>query len=401
MPPLAIHEDNFKNYPPEAKTVASTNIGLFQQLPKAFLPLLLDQIRSYDWRFPAERRDIDRQLAFLRSLTDAQRDQVLGGFVRLGLPVHLNANWVNSPREFTEQLSGYLWSSHQIEAFRQASSHYLEEFNAAAPPALPAIRRLGIAVLGKDIQYTGYPLFRKLRPHGTYFTRVNPANGLRTLLDGVAARASDHPAQFDHWYVDGGIAEPVPESVATISYAGLESTRSALLRRISREIKAGIPGPEALTSLLHKIKPEDLGLPSDPQHSVLSHFKISLLTEGSGTQIFSTTFVQWTTRELWRRAQPVTVMARFTPRQRERPMNELLSGEERNLEMDPAGSLIDADMGAFYMWIDQQRLSGANDASFLVWLENRNEALLVSPLLPRNTESSTSVDMHWLLAQIT
>ena len=81
-------------------------------------------------------------------------------------------------------------------------------------------------------------------------------------------------------------------------------------------------------------------------------------------------------------------------------MNELLSGEAQNPELDPRGSLIDADMGAFYMWLDQQHLSGAKEASFLVWFENHNEAFVVSPTLPRNTESESPIDMHQLLAQI-
>jgi hypothetical protein len=82
-------------------------------------------------------------------------------------------------------------------------------------------------------------------------------------------------------------------------------------------------------------------------------------------------------------------------------MNELLSGDERTPELDPQGSLIDADMGAFYMWLDQQRLIGAQEASFLVWFENRSEAIVISPTLPRNTESHTPVEMKWLLAQVT
>jgi hypothetical protein len=81
-------------------------------------------------------------------------------------------------------------------------------------------------------------------------------------------------------------------------------------------------------------------------------------------------------------------------------MNELLSGDAQNPELDFPGSLIDAGMGAFYMWLDQQRLPGAKEASFLVWFENHNEAFLVSPTLPRNTESTSPVDMHWLVAQI-
>ena len=80
-------------------------------------------------------------------------------------------------------------------------------------------------------------------------------------------------------------------------------------------------------------------------------------------------------------------------------MNELLSGEEQTVEMDAPGSLIDADMGAFYMWLEQQRLPGAEQSSFLIWFEDHSEAFVVSPSLPRNTESNLPVDLRWLLAQ--
>ena len=132
---------------------------------------------------------------------------------------------------------------------------------------------------------------------------------------------------------------------------------------------------------------------------MLSHFATSLLTSGSGTQIFSTSFVQWATRELWRRAQPLTMLARFAPRQRQRQMNELLSGDERNVEMDAPGALIDADMGAYYMWLAQQRLAGAEQSSFLIWFEDHAEALVVAPSLAGNKESNARVEMRWLLAQ--
>ena len=81
-------------------------------------------------------------------------------------------------------------------------------------------------------------------------------------------------------------------------------------------------------------------------------------------------------------------------------MNVLLSGKGENPELDPMGSLIDADMGAFYMWINQQCLSGAKEASFLVWLENHGEALVISPSLPRNPESDSPVEMQWLIGQV-
>ena len=165
---------------PKHKQIALKHIALFRKLPLAFVPLLLQQVQAYDWRFPAERRDIDQQLSFLESLTGAQRSQLLSGFERLNLPSRLvTINWVRSPGEFSEQLSAHLWATHQIDAFRAASSNYLKEFSSAKPAEQTSLPRLGIAVIGKDVEHNSYPMFRKLRPHGTYFTRVNPANGLR------------------------------------------------------------------------------------------------------------------------------------------------------------------------------------------------------------------------------
>jgi hypothetical protein len=46
-------------------------------------------------------------------------------------------------------------------------------------------------------------------------------------------------------------------------------------------------------------------------------------------------------------------------------------------------------------------LPGAKQSSFLVWFEDHNQALVVSPSLPANTTSDQSVDVQWLLKQVT
>jgi hypothetical protein len=130
---------------------------------------------------------------------------------------------------------------------------------------------------------------------------------------------------------------------------------------------------------------------------VLERFEIKLLTEGSGTQIFSTIFAQWAAREVLRRAQPLTLLVRFAPRQRQRPMNELITVVSPRPEVDLVGSLLDADMGAYYNWLNQQRLPGAERASFLVWFEGHNQALVIGPAMPRGTESSSAADLGQLL----
>jgi hypothetical protein len=58
-------------------------------------------------------------------------------------------------------------------------------------------------------------------------------------------------------------------------------------------------------------------------------------------------------------------------------------------------------MGAYYTWLNQQRLSDADQSAFLVWFEDHREALAISPSLPRGTESNSPVDLEQLLQQLT
>jgi hypothetical protein len=148
------------------------------------------------------------------------------------------------------------------------------------------------------------------------------------------------------------------------------------------------------------MKPEELGLSGESGEAILNRFRVSVLTEGSGTQLFSTTFVQWSAREALRRAQPLTLLTRYAPRQREQSMRELLAGTQTKPELDPIGALIDADMGAYYTWLNQQRLSGAEQAGFLVWFEDHNEAVAIGPALKRGTEESGPTSMRELLSHI-
>jgi hypothetical protein len=166
------------------------------------------------------------------------------------------------------------------------------------------------------------------------------------------------------------------------------------------EIRQPGMGPEEMRTQMARLTPADVGMDnaSDP---VLDRFQLKLLTEGSGTQIFSTTFAQWTAREVLRRAQALTLMVRFAPRQRQRPMNELLSDAHENAELDATGSLADADMGAYYHWINQQRLPGAEQSSFIVWFEGHGQAIAIGPALPRGAESSSALDLAGLFSAVT
>ncbi|GGG68631.1 hypothetical protein [Edaphobacter dinghuensis] len=398
MLPQDLQPDQFVRYPPYAKKLALAHMTVFRQLPLSFLVALLREVIEYDFKFPAERTSIDKELATLSSLSSAQIEQWFHSFAALSLSSKLeDIDWINRPAQFIEQESAYLWATHQLDAFSRAAIEYGDRLRSSLSVEPLPMRRLGIAVVGQGVTSYDSPLFRNLRAHGTYFGQIKPDNGLELLLAEVEARAKAHPIPYGHWYVDGGQAVKQSQLLSNVSYQALEPVRDNLLKYIQAQVARPGMGPEELRSNLALLLPGDLGMEraGDP---VLDRFQVRVFTEGSGTQIFSTTFAQWTTREALRRAQPLTMLVRYAPRQRQRPMNELLSRPDANPELDPVGSLVDADMAAYYHWINQQRLNGAEQASFLVWFEGHSQALVIAPSLPRGTKSDSPMDLKQLLS---
>ena len=397
MLPRDLKAEQFKGYPPEARKLAVSSIGTLQQLPLSFLPNLLREVIDYDFKFPAERREVSREIVELNSLSPAQLKEWFQDFSQLQLSSKLEQfDWVGQPSQFVEQLSAYLWSTHQLDAFRKAALEYGDRLQSALPAEPPSVPRLGIAIIGQGLVAYDGPLFQNLRAHGTYFARVKPDNGVDILLDAVAARAKAHPAEYGHWYIEGGQVADHSPLLTCVSYQALAPVRAALLSYMQSQIRRPGMGPEELRTHLAQLSPSDLdmGTSGDP---VINYFQLKVFTEGSGTQIFSTTFAQWTAREALRRAQPLTLLVRFGPRQRQRPMNDLLSNNITP-ESDPLGSLIDADMGAYYNWINQQRLPMSEQSSFLVWFEGHTQALAIGPSLARGTESNSPADLRELLS---
>ena len=398
MHPRDLTPEHFKSYAPEARNLATKYLLLLRRWPLSFLPSVLREIVEYDCKFPTEREALEKELEVLSSLAPEQLDSWLSGFAQIRLSSELErSDWVNAPAQFVEQLSAHLWTTHQLDGFRSAAIAYADRLRAAAPSQPLQVPRLGISVIGKGVSSYDEPLFRKLRVHGAYFSRVNPENGLRTLLDAVAERAKAHRVAFAHWYIDGGEPADHDSALTFISYESLEPARANLLRKMRSEIDRPGMGPETLRTILARMQPADIGL-GNSGNAILDRFQLKLLTEGSGTQIFSTTFTQWAAREALRRAQPLTLLARFAPRQRQRPMNELLSASRERAEPDAIGSLIDAEMGAYYNWLNQQRLPGTERSSFLVWFEGHSQAVAIGPSMPRATESNSATELKDLLS---
>src|SRR6202048_5493213 len=163
MLPRDLKPEQFSGYPPEAKKLVTNYISALQRLPLSFLPSLLRETIEYDYKFPPERKALERELANLNSLSAEQAKDWLQGFAQIHLsPTLENFDWINAPAQFVEQLSSHLWTTHQLDAFRTAAMGYADRLHAAIPPAAPSRPRLGITVIGQGVASYDAAVFRKL-----------------------------------------------------------------------------------------------------------------------------------------------------------------------------------------------------------------------------------------------
>jgi hypothetical protein len=398
--PRDLRPDSFNHYPVEARTFAVTNLAVLCRIPLSLLPLLLRQVIALDWLFPVEKDQINKQFEWLQQIDAPAFDKLMAPFARFSLPQELlRIDWVNHPQSFSEGLSAYLWSQHRIDEYHEAVQEYEGHMQDSASATPPAAARWTFVTIGRGTQTTEQSLFRRLMPHGTLFTQIDPSGALDTLFAELQLRAQERPIQYGHWYIDGGPSHPQAAGMGAVNVVSYQRLVPAARREFAllNDFKRKPSGVEAASSYVEALGPEDLGLTGTTADAPVRHFESSLLTQGAGCQIFSTTFVQWAARECLHRAQPLTLLARFAPRQMNAPLEELLTRDPLRQVEDKQGSLIDADMGAYYTWINQSRLPGADQSRFLAWFEDHNLACAISPALPRGNTSTKPATMQQLL----
>src|SRR5579875_1168406 len=106
----ALREQDFAKYPPEAKQVAIRHVDLLEQLPVAFAVVFLRQMIDYDWRFPAERAEVDDQLRYLGAMSPATLQATMAGFASLtAASAIVSEHWWTDPIAYTEKLTAQLW----------------------------------------------------------------------------------------------------------------------------------------------------------------------------------------------------------------------------------------------------------------------------------------------------
>jgi len=398
MRPDELTAQSFALYPVGAREFAIEHLSLLQHLPLMLCPSFLKQIQQWGTSFPAEQASLRWQCDFLTRMAPEQFADLVAPFEHITMSAQLEASdWVHAPAIFITDLSANLWLSGQINQFRVASL----AFFAAIPEVDTHPHRLTIVVVGRDAPTAQDSLFRKLKRRGVALTALDDRDmpgQIRAVFRNHARQSQD---PYAHWYVDGGDAWTeefgnAPQTIR-ISYPALSALRERTLSKMEHALAGGSSGAEEMRTRLSATTPQDVdaaGITSDP---VLQRFYTELFTESSGPQFFSTSFVQWAGRELARRAQPQTLLLRYAPRQAYRTFDQLTLAPQAD-RLDPEGSLRDADMGAWYAWIEMNRITRRGKGTFFAWLEGSRRGVLIGNAAPAGTVCDTSLTLDRAVA---
>ena len=394
MKPGELTASSFAGYPAAARALAADYLPLLRTIPLSLLPSYLVQVQAYDTLFPLEAERLRVQLAALAK--DPARMQA---FAAIAMPPQLEQlDWVARPTAFVGALAGALWQTHQTDAYHRAG----EALFAALPQvSRPAAAPMLLAVLGQGATPGRYPLFTRLRSAGMHVQQVKGDAAVERLCRKAAERAAAAAEPYTHWYIDGG--KPWQLGVAgqleQVSFPALAPVTDAVLREMDRAVRQG-SGPEVLADRLSAMQPDALGLGQVTTDPRLARFLVQVLTQGSGTQLYSTSFVQAAAVELVRRAQPQTLLLRFAPRRRPASMNDMLEQRAQGVELDADGALVDADMGLYYAWLAMRKGPGGERATLLAYVEGQGEAFVAGPTVTRGVESASPLTMEQLFGML-
>ncbi len=395
MTPSELQASSFAAYPEQARALAAGHLALLRAMPLSLLPSFLEQLQRFPTLFPVEQARLTAQLDAL-----AGQPEQMAAFQAVAVPPSLNElDWLHDPARFLSALAGALWQTRQIDAFH-AAAHALY---AALPQAAPStVAPLLLVVFGRGGDPARYPPFSRLQDSGLHMRAVSDAGASEALCRLVAGRATGDPQPYRHWYVDGGVPwafRAGTSAMHTLSFPAVAPLISAVLREMNRAVQDGA-GPEVLATRLREASPELLRIPIGTTDARVTRLLVSLLVEGSGTQLYSTSFVQAAALELVRRAQPSTLLLRFAPRRRPASMNDMLEQRGESVATDPQGSLVDADMALYYTALAMRKMPGGDRMSLLAYVEEQGQLFLSGPRIVRGAASATPITMERALAML-
>jgi hypothetical protein len=371
---------------------------LLPRLPRTFGPALSEQIRRWDLLFPAEQRRLQAQLDHIAGLDPGAAQRLLSPISHLESKMNLPGFDSSSVQQV-----GVLARSPLYPQWRGEVERVFGQIDDAIEAAgtLRRFKRLLICELPAGLPYNGAALWTNIAAKGRWTRLGKPFADLRApLLSSLNMRPL--PAGLESvessWVVNASPTPP-PASEVFLDWEQLAPLRREFLTRLNtirRDLKdVDQTNEELRRSNIDRFVPQSIA--AAPR---VREFIRNVLLTGNGALVFPSSFVQWTASEAIRRAQPQVLYASFGLRARLKPFSSLVLFEDQARanptpeENDPAGSLIDAQLLAEYVYLSAARLLPHADTDILALFTAAplDRALVLGP----NVALTTAALAEWL-----
>jgi len=150
MLPRDLKPEHLRGYPPQARKLVCDHLQTLRLLPLSFLPSLLREAIEYDFRFPVERKTIEREISNLSALSGEQLNEWFREFVAIHLSHALeNLDWINAPGAIPGRTLGVLLDHPPNGCIPQSSDRLRRPAAPGLPPELPTLQRLWITIIAQ------------------------------------------------------------------------------------------------------------------------------------------------------------------------------------------------------------------------------------------------------------
>jgi hypothetical protein len=340
---------------------------LIGRLPRTFGPSLNNQLTGWDLLFPAEQRQLRGQLNWLARLPAPELKTLFDPVTDIEGQMEL-PKWNSATKLLSVEDSGVLARSPLYPKWRQAVEKAFTKIDegVGASAALPVLPRLVACVLPPGLPASSKdPLWPELTKQGTWIELDGAVSGLLPAFVPAMTGRRRRPDVEDEestwiYECDEQFEGLAASKAVVLDWKSLEPARRQFLTKlnaIKRDLKSvDETNADLKRTDLSKLLPRPVA-----ERPRVREFVRNLLLSGNGSLVFPSSFVQWGAAETLRRAQPQVLLALFGMRQKLKPFSSsvLFEDQHRNNPAadadDPAGTLIDAQILAEYVYLAARR----------------------------------------------
>lgn len=389
------------------------NGGVVKRLPLTFLPFVNQQLREWIYLFPNERRSVERLLIHVASLNDEASTALFREVVDLEDKMGVR-KWKFSTDEQTIENSSMLARAAHYQDWRRAvqavfdaAERYAQESGSRSYGG----NRLVLIEIPAPLTPDATKVWRRWRQLGTSVQLdvppgaqrggllrsfiSEPAGNERTsLLDAIAASGAGSSAEA--WIVDAGsgLVDPLltirtsdtsRAKPILLSYSRLNEYRRSFSHEMNT-MRKDLSDADAVYDRLRKVDVVPWCPPEMASDPAVREFVRALYLSGNGAVIFGNSFVEWAASEIFRRARPRFVAARFGLRAKPKPFTGVAVFEDPDRANpmpavdDLPGSALDAEVLALYIWLAASRYEEYQRSTVCVCVaETLSQAYVIAP----------------------